>query len=440
MRLPLWAARGALTQKNELSVRVSIDARTLPYRTDVLQFLHDQRNRGAQIVLTTASPQAWASAVGAELGVFHDILATDERVNLKGAAKLAAIQKWCRDRGITRWAYLGNDQPDLVIWQAATAAYVVDQHPSVTRELRRIKAPRHVFPARHSYWLAALKSIRPIQWVKNALIFVPIVTAHKIADPHLLLLSLLAFMAFSATASLVYVLNDLLDLGPDRKHPRKRHRPFASGALPVSFAPLISLVLLAVAAVTAAQLPTEFQISLLVYALASTSYAFWLKTKPLVDVILLAALYCLRVIAGGAAAGIPISEWLIAFSLFIFTSLALAKRYAELSYAATESKTKSDGRGYYVTDIGLLEHLGTTCGLLSTMVLAMYIQSPAIQALYRTPRLLWLLCPLMMYWTSRLWLIARRAKLHDDPLLFALRDRVSLTVLGVLLTIVAIAT
>ena len=438
-RIPRWAVAGPLTLKNELSQRVQ-PTHELPYVHELLQFLREERDRGVKIVLATASHRDWAIPVAAELRLFDGVLATNAETNLKGLAKLAAIQKWCDGKGCDQWAYVGDDTCDLPIWDAASVAYAVNRRPKVIRRLKQLKEPKCIFPSVRPNCHQLLISLRPHHWVKNALLFIPLLASHQFNNPDLLLLASLAFLAFSATASSIYQINDLLDLDADRRHPLKRQRPLASGALPVSRVPVLVTLLGTIALGAAWLLPWNFLAILMVYAAANVLYSFWLKTKPIIDVILLACLFTLRVIAGGTATGIVLSEWLLAFSMFIFTSLAFAKRHAELSRLRRESRKVAHGRGYQVGDLELLETLGVTSGYMAVLVMALYAQSPSSQSMYQSPKILWLMCPLILYWVSRLWLIARRGLLLEDPVVFAFRDRISLAILGIAIVILLAAT
>jgi 4-hydroxybenzoate polyprenyltransferase len=283
--------------------------------------------------------------------------------------------------------------------------------------------------------------MRPQQWVKNALVFIPFIASHSFTNIHKFLLSSLAFVCYSACASSIYVANDVLDLDADRGHPRKSRRPFASGALPVVYGPPLSAFLLIAGMCLSLLSPTWlFPEILLSYVILSMLYSSWLKQKPIIDVIVLAILYTLRIFAGGAAAEIPISGWLMAFSLFLFTSLAIAKRHAELRRLLGENRSAAAGRGYLVSDLGLLEVMGVPSGYLAVLVLALYIQSPETGLIYRHPQVLWLVCPLLLHWVSRLWLHATRGYLAEDPLVYAMTDRVSLFVAALTLAVVTIST
>ena len=291
-------------------------------------------------------------------------------------------------------------------------------------------------------WRAALKAMRPQQWVKNLLIFAPLVLGHHLQDFDKVVACVLAFIAFSACASAVYVLNDLMDIEADRHDPKKRQRPFASGEFPILYGPVLAAGLLLFAVVLSlAALPLEFLGMLGIYVLVNLLYSFWLKRKFVLDVMLLAGMYALRVLVGGVAAEIEVSEWLLAFSIFLFTSLAFAKRHAELArHAEEQAGERLRGRGYGVGDLSIIESIGPTAGYMAVLVLALYINSPEMKVLYTRPWALWMICPLMLYWVTRIWFIVKRGELDEDPVVFALRDKVSLGIGLLVLLLSAIAT
>jgi 4-hydroxybenzoate polyprenyltransferase len=269
-----------------------------------------------------------------------------------------------------------------------------------------------------------LRALRPHQWVKNLLVFVPMLAAHQL-DVATFFQSLLAFAAFSLVASSVYVVNDLLDLSADRAHPRKRLRPFASGAIPLSQGTGMAGGLLLVGLLLALPLGGSFLAVMGLYCVATTAYSLHLKRRVLVDIALLAALYSIRLLAGGAATGIPLSVWLLAFSIFLFFSLAAVKRQAELVDAAKDGRLGASGRGYQIDDLPILSMMAVASGYLAVLVMALYLASPGVVELYAFPQALWGICCLLLYWVSRMVLVAHRGGMHDDPIVFALRDRVS---------------
>jgi 4-hydroxybenzoate polyprenyltransferase len=272
---------------------------------------------------------------------------------------------------------------------------------------------------------AVIQALRPHQWSKNLLIFVPVVLDHRLLDPPVVLRALLAFAAFSLAASGGYVLNDLLDVEADRWHPRRRHRPFASGALTPATGLALAGGLLGTALLVGATLPGRFVAVLVLYVALTTAYSLYLKRVPVLDVLVLAGFYTLRVLGGLAATHVRFSTWLLAFSMFLFLSLAFVKRYAELARVQAKGETVVPRRGYLASDREWLGSMGSTSGYLSVLVLALYISSDQVMALYRRPTLLWLLCPLLLFWVSRMWLLAHRGRMHDDPIVATLRDPVS---------------
>jgi 4-hydroxybenzoate polyprenyltransferase len=285
-----------------------------------------------------------------------------------------------------------------------------------------------------------MKGMRAYQWAKNLLVFVPLLTAHIVLHPPSLAAAVLAFIAFSLVASAVYLVNDLADLEDDRRHPTKRLRALASGELPIATAIVLLPLLLAAAAFIAALLPWEFGALLVVYVAANLAYSLALKRAALVDVFVLAGLYTTRILAGAAAVEVPVSHWLLAFTMFLFLSLALAKRYVEVANVAARAEERVGGRGYLAGDGSLLGMLGTASGYLSVLVFALYVTSPQVTMLYRSPAVLWFAVPLLLYWMSRVWFLAHRGALHEDPLLFALRDPASYATGALILAVMIFAT
>jgi 4-hydroxybenzoate polyprenyltransferase len=269
------------------------------------------------------------------------------------------------------------------------------------------------------------KALRVHQWLKNLLLFVPILTAHRVGDATLLARTALGFLAFGLIASSVYVANDLLDLDSDRRHPRKRRRPFASGRLPIAAGLAGIPVLLAAGFALATWISPAFALVLGGYFLVTTGYTFRLKRLVLVDVLCLAGLYVLRIFAGGAIGEIAVSNWLLAFSAFAFLSLALVKRVSELKVVEAESGGELRGRGYTVADLPIVSQIGVAAGQLAVVVLALYVHSADVAALYGHPMRLWFVCALVFFWMSRVWLLAGRGQMHDDPVVFAARDPTS---------------
>ena len=435
----MWLLRGKAALKAELAKRVQLDVSALPYNTDVLDWLRAEKQSGRRLVLATASHRALAEQVAQHLHVFDEVLATENGTNLKSDAKAQALVDRFGDGGFD---YVGNDWPDLQVWARSHQAHVVDAPAALLRRAQAQGNVGQVFDSNMaSPWLAMLKAMRLHQWMKNLLVFVPLIAAHQYADAPRDVLAVMAFVIFSLTASSVYLLNDLVDVQDDRHHARKRNRPFASGALSLITGWVAWPVLLLVAVVLSALfMPVLFSVSLGVYFVLTVAYSLQLKQLAVVDVLTLAALYTMRIIAGAAAIDVAVSFWLLLFSMFIFLSLALIKRYSELKVARDAGKSGAlRGRGYEPDDLELVSSLGGSSGFIAVLVLALYIQDGQAAHLYATPQLIWLACPVMLFWISRAWLIAHRGRMHDDPIVFALKDKVSWGVGAFMLGVLALA-
>lgn len=439
LRLPWLLIHGRAALKRELAREVNSDAKLLPYRPEMLKFLRQQRDAGRRVILATASDRHFAEAVAKVVGLFDDVLASDGHINLKGPNKLTAIQAYCREHGYAQFAYAGDAMADLPIWRAAAEVHVVSPGPLVRAATRSLDKPIHLHAPRQGVVTAAVRAMRPQQWIKNLLLFVPLLLSHQFGNLEKVIACCIGIVAFSACASAVYVLNDLLDVESDRHHPRKRNRPFASGEFPIHYGLPLSLGLLVFSAgLSLATLPIAFLGYLGLYLLVNFLYSFWLKQKLVLDVLLLGGMYALRIVVGGVATEIwPVSEWLAAFSIFLFTSLAFAKRHSELARLAGEEAEAPHGRGYVIGDLSMIESVGPTSGYLAVLVLALYINSENMKELYERPGALWLICPLMLYWITRLWFAVKRGELHEDPLVYAVRDRVSILV-GICIVALAI--
>ncbi|HEX7324210.1 MAG TPA: UbiA family prenyltransferase [Rhodanobacteraceae bacterium] len=434
-RMLLWLARGRANLKREVARRAKVDVATLPWDSRVVALLNSERPR-RPLVLCTASDQTLADAVARHMGCFARAMGSDGTHNLAGRRKAAALVEAYGEHGFD---YAGNATPDLAIWAHARRAYVVNASAKLADRAGRVSEVARLLPRGHTGLRLWIKALRLHQWAKNVLVFAPLLAAHMLLRPVAVAHAVAAFVIFGCCASGVYVLNDLLDLSADRAHPRKRKRPFASGRLPLT-AGLAMAPLLTVAAFVAAYfLAPRFALALLGYYVLTLAYSFKLKQIAMLDVLVLAGLYTLRIIAGTVAIGVASSFWLLAFSMFLFLSLALVKRYTELVSQRDSGKTAAPGRGYAVSDASLLATLGGASGYLSVLVLALYIDSTASAALYRHPQWLWLMCPLLLYWVSRVWIIAHRGAMDDDPVVFAMKDNVSRIVLVLAAAVVVVA-
>jgi 4-hydroxybenzoate polyprenyltransferase/phosphoserine phosphatase len=432
---PLWLLKGRANLKLQIAQRVMIDAATLPYNEELLAYLREQHAQGRSLVLATASARPFAEAIAAHLGIFDAVEATDDETNLSSHHK---AERLCERFGEGGYDYVGNSQADLPVWRSAANALLVGAPRGVAQRARAITQVAAEFSPPSSGLRAALKAVRLHQWLKNLMIFVPLAAAHRLGEGALLAQAVLAFIAFGFCASSVYVLNDMLDIQADRQHARKRRRPFASGELAVWQGFLLCPLLLAMSCALLPMLPPAFALVLAIYYVLTLSYSLWLKSRVIVDVMVLASLYTLRVVAGAAATGIRPSFWLLAFSIFMFLSLALVKRYSEMHAALAQNRTVAAGRGYRVSDLPVLMSLGCACGCNAVLVLALFVNSPEISERYPRRELLWLMLPLLLYWISRVWMKAQRGEMHDDPVVFAVRDWQS-EVIALLMALILVA-
>jgi len=416
-RIPGWIAKGKAHLKDQVMQRVVLDASALPYHKEFLDYLRQEHGNGRKLVLATASNYRTANAVADHLGLFSDTISSTVDTNMRHARKLEAIQK-----RFPTFGYAGNDAADFPIWDAADEVILVNPSPSA-REKYAATAD-HVFVERRPVVRMLAKAMRPRQWLKNLLIFSPVFLAHKFTDIGTLLQATIAFFAFSFAASSIYVLNDLFDLSADQHHPRKCRRPFASGDLSITVGALLIPLLALFSIILGMLLPLPFFLVLLSYYAITTIYSWRLKQMEIIDVLTLAILYSMRIVAGAAATGTPASSWFIIFAIFLFLSLALVKRLSELREMQDKPETENSHRerGYTVGDLPLLMAFGTASGYLSAFVFTMYLNSEWVAQLYTRPELLWLFCPLLLYWITRIWMLAWRGQMYDDPLAFASKD------------------
>lgn len=435
----IYLFRGKAAFKTFLtrSIRGLINFKTLPYHPALLSWLRAQKKQGAKIYLATASHMEIANGVASHLKLFDGIFAT-QKINLNGTAKRDCLIKAFGKGG---YEYIGNAKIDKPIWYEASRIYVTNPELGVLAAVRKIGKFEYIFENRASYLFNLFKLLRVHQWAKNALIFLPLIAAHRFYDLDLLSHSLVAFLSFSFCASSAYMINDLLDLQDDREHMTKYLRPIASGQFSILHACFFIALLLASSFYMAGLfLPKLYTLILLIYFLLTLNYSFYLKRVAIFDVMTLAGLYMLRVLAGGYATGLGTTFWMLFFCMFIFLSLAFLKRYTELhSQIKKGQSSKILGRGYYPTDFELLASLGGASGFISVLVLALYINDPASANLYKHLEWMWLTCPLLVLWMSRSWLLAHRGEMHDDPVIFALKDKLSqgMTILFILSFVLA---
>ncbi len=446
LKLPGWLGQGKARFKQQVTAAVRLDVQHLPYNRPLLEWLRTQAGAGRAIYLATAADRGLAERVAEHLGFFRGVLASDGETNLAGGNKLAAF----RGRFGEDFCYIGNASPDIPLLGACRTPMVANP----TRGLRgvlRANPAMPVFADRSPALKSWLKAVRLHQWAKNVLLFIPLLLGHAWFGANILC-ALLAFLSFGMCASATYILNDLLDIEADRRHPRKSRRPFAAGDLSPLTGIAVVAALLAGAFALALSLPHLFHFFprlslnallqpygflkwLLIYTGTTLLYSLYLKRKLLVDVFLLSGLYTVRILAGSAATGVPVSAWLAGFSVFFFLSLAFVKRFSELEGLRERGGGVSHGRGYVVSDLEQLRALGTGAAYAAVVVVTLYINSPEVRPLYEHHRRLWLVVPIVLLWLSQVWLLASRGEMHDDPVVWAITDKRSL-LLGVLMAIV----
>lgn len=419
MLIPIWLLGGKQRLKSELYRNVHIDVSALPYNRAVLDFIEENRSNYSAVVLVTGTIESLALSVAAHLGIFRSVIASDSRRNLTGSAKAEELTTVFAEGG---YDYVANERADLAAWAHAARAITVNASRTTRDNLRQLPVEHLDLGGRSASVLTWLRAVRLHQWAKNALLFVPLVTAHRILDIHAMTMELVAFLAFGLCASGTYVLNDLLDLESDRHHATKRTRPFAAGEIPIPTALTACVMLLASGFSVAVALPKHFVAALAIYVVATIAYSLKLKRVASLDVVVLAGLYTVRVIAGAFAIGVVLSFWLLAFSMFVFLCLAIVKRVSELQDLQARNEVAIKGREYSVADAAILQVMGVSSGYISVLVLALYINSREIMELYASPRRLWLMVPLMLLWVTRLWVVTARGHMHEDPIVWAIKD------------------
>ncbi|SNY92632.1 4-hydroxybenzoate polyprenyltransferase [Cohaesibacter sp. ES.047] len=419
--LPLWLMQGKAHLKMQIAKRVTPDVTLLPYRIHLVEMLKTERARGRKLVLATASPYPYAKAIAEHLRFFDGIEATDDAVNLVGKTKADRLSALYGEKGFD---YVGNSRADFSVWDKAGEAIVVGDDRAALSYCEKQDHARHVSSKQPSKprWRVWLKAIRVHQWLKNSLIFVPAILTSQLVTLSNIPALILAFLAFSLCASSVYLFNDLLDIESDRKHRSKHARPIPSGLVSPAHAIVAAVLFIAVAFSISVLLPPIFSAVLLIYLVVTTTYSFLLKRMLLIDTLTLAGLFAIRVIAGSAAIAAPISTWLLAFCMFFFLSLAFVKRYVELDHQVEVKGRKDTGRGYHSEDAETISQGGLASGFAAVVVLALFIDTPQISENYTYPELIWLVCPLVLYLILRIWTLARRQEMNDDPVVFLMTD------------------
>lgn len=431
-----WLLCGISVLKIKLAERVKIDIESLPYNQSFLEFLKRESEKGRELILATASAQIYSQKVADHLRIFSKVLATDEKNNLRGSKKLERLVSLYGEKGFD---YAGDSSTDIVIFPHCRNAHLINASDNTIKKAGRSANLSTVDKKPTVGLVHSLKAARIYQWTKNLLLFVPLVTSHNILNLKLFIINVLGFFAFSLCASATYIMNDLFDLESDRKHPRKKNRPFASGDLSISKGILMSGILGLSGLLLSFFLRLDFLFYIVFYILLTSLYSFFLKKHVLVDVLTLAGLYTIRIFAGAKLIGVNVSFWLFAFSVFLFFGLALIKRCTELQLVEKSGKMDLSGRDYCSEDLHTLRTMGITGSFISVVVFALYINSTEVLSLYSRPEILWAICPALLLWINRLWIKTSRGQMHDDPLIFTLKDNVSRYVLLAMFIVVLIA-
>jgi 4-hydroxybenzoate polyprenyltransferase len=420
--LPIWLSRGLPYFKQRVYARNDSDVSRLPYNLDILEALRIEQKRGRKLILATGAHEDFALKVADHLGIFSETFGSNASTNLTGTTK---ANRLLERYGVKGFDYAGNSRVDKAVWRHASTAWLVSDSESFSREVKQIIPVAKEFRFGPPRIKVYAKALRVHQWAKNLLIFLPTMLSHRYFDTFNWILCLLAFASFSFIASSVYLLNDLLDIEADRQHPDNKKRPFAAGTLSIASGWSLAPLLLSFGLGIGLYISVAYFWVVLGYFAMTCLYSVKLKQVALADIVALAVLYTWRVLAGGVATETIISEWFLTFALFFFLSLALLKRCSELILLEQNQEKKNKRRGYVVSDLPLLLSFGVASSYLSVLVLALYLNDSRVAVQLRYPEALWTLCPILLFWLSRLWLMAYRGKMTTDPLVFALRDRTS---------------
>ncbi|GAC1339350.1 MAG: UbiA family prenyltransferase [Acetobacteraceae bacterium] len=421
VRLPFWLRGGKAALKTELADRVDPGLNTVPLRPEVLRLIREAQRAGRPVYLASASDRRYVAALAERVGDITGVFGTETGRNLAGRAKAEQLVEAFGKQGFD---YIGDMPVDFPVWRSARKPFAIAHSRRFAASVRAAFPEAEIVAEPRPVPKAYVRALRPHQWAKNALLFLPMLAGHRF-DWATLLATILGFVCFSLAASSAYVVNDLLDLPGDRDHPRKRLRPFAAAHVPILHGVIVAAGAMVAAFALSFLLPLEFSGVLALYVAGTLTYSLVLKRKILIDVVTLSGLYTIRIYGGLAAVHERQTQWLLMFSVFLFLSLAVVKRCSELVIKRASGKTALMGRGYRVEDLSVLLSLGAAAGYGAVFVIALYLASPEVKALYLHPNRMWLLCPLLTYWISRVLLMCNRGDMHDDPLIFAMKDRVS---------------
>lgn len=413
---------GKASMKRYLSERSDIRPDLLPYNSGVIEFIRKWRDQGGNVALVTASDQVIAEKIADHLSLFDHVKGSDGSINLKGEIKAGYLAE---QFGENSYRYIGDSRADLPVWEKSAQAITITASSNLRGAVEAVNSDVLHLPYDGKSKKEYLRSLRPHQWLKNVLIFLPIIAAHQF-ELTTTVTALVTFISFSLIASSVYLINDLLDLSFDRAHHRKKSRPLASGQVPILHGTLLAPVLLLAGLFIAYSISLSLFLVVLFYFILTTLYSLSLKHIVIFDILVLAILYSVRIYAGGVATEISLSIWLITFSLFFFFSLAAVKRQAELVDTVKNEKNKIFGRGYEGSDLTIVSMMAMTSGYVSVLVMTLYVNSSEVLVLYSEPRALWGISLVLFFWVNRMVLVTHRGNMHDDPLVYAITDKTSL--------------
>jgi 4-hydroxybenzoate polyprenyltransferase len=428
----LWLTKGKAQFKEKLAGEIIPNPTFLPYNEAVLNYLKEQKSSGRYLVLATACNKKIALSVSQHLGLFDEVIASDSKKNLRGTAKAKALIERFGDRG---FSYLGNDRTDLEVWKAAQTGVLVNTNNSVAARAESLVELEANLSQPQNKIKAILLALRPHHWLKNLLVFVPIILSSAFSDFEAWIQTCIVFGSLCATASGIYLINDIFDIEADRQHSSKRYRPIACGTFSIKRAFVLVLTMLLIGFFLSAI--TSTFILVFTYAVIGIAYSAYLKKQPLLDIFTLAGFYTIRLFIGGVASGYLVSLWLLAYSVFLFLSLAIVKRLTEIRQLSISSKDRLVGRGYLREDSNILQTMGVGSSFVSAVVLALYVQSDVAAKAYAHPEILWGIVPMSLFWQCRMWLSSSRGNMHDDPIVFAVKDRITWAI-GIVLILILI--
>ena len=427
MLLSSFRKGGKAFIKKQLASNTYISIENLPYNTAFLEYLSKEKESGRELVLCTAADEIIANKIASHIGIFSSVIASDGKNNLVGINKSNLLVELFGKKGFD---YAGNSKDDLRVWQDSKNAILVNASPYVKSRASKRGNVVKIFKNNNLNFNILKNIFRFHQWLKNLLIFVPMIAAHQLSNISEWSISIAAFISFSLCASAVYIINDIIDLENDRLHPRKKDRPFASGNFPIWGGACIAPIVFLFSFILAANINMVFFNWLAFYFLITTLYSFYIKKIILVDCFVLALLFTSRILAGGAAVQDSISFWLLAFSIFLFLSLAFLKRFSELKILLLNGNTKAHGRGYLTEDINFVQNIGIASGNTAILIFALYFNSDAVIGLYKIPEMILIAIPFMLLWIYFMWMSAHKGKMHDDPLVFAVKNIYSIVLIA----------